>query len=71
MKISSILAGVSIVNHKDNRTRLIVRDIASIDNEVVTVYGVSTNPNKPTYAHDIYARKGAFLRSLSRKMVKY
>ena len=55
-----------IVNHKDNRTRLTVRDIASIDNEVVTVYGVSTNPNKPTYAHEIYARKGAF----SKKFVK-
>tara|TARA_R100001480_G_scaffold36892_2_gene49617 strand:+ start:600 stop:1076 length:477 start_codon:yes stop_codon:yes gene_type:complete len=51
-----------IAEHKDGRTRVTIKDIYSIDGASYEVYNVSTNPNKPTYAHEIYVknRKGVF-----------
>ena len=56
-----------IVNHKDGRTRLTVRNIASIDDAEYTILNSTTNSNKPTYAHEIYARKGVFSKKFIKK----
>ena len=47
-----------IAEHKDGRTRITIKDIYSIDGESYD----STNPNKPTYAHEPYVKhkKGVF-----------
>jgi len=57
------LEGATLVaEHKDERTRITIKDIYSIDNTSISIGGVSTNPDKPTYAQEIYVKnkKGVF-----------
>ena len=57
------LEGATLVaEHKDGRTRVTIKDIYSIDGTTLTIGGVSTNPDKPIYAHEIYVKnkKGVF-----------
>ena len=58
-----------IVDHKNGRTRLTVKNIYAIDDASYTIYGVTTNPDKPTYAHEIYVknRKGVFSSKFLKK----
>ena len=63
-----------IVDHKNGRTRLTVKDIYAIDGSSYTyvispVYGATTNDDKPSYAHETYVknRKGIFRRNFIKK----
>ena len=58
-----------ISENKDGRTRLTIKDIYLIDGASYELYNVSTNPNKPTYAHEIYVKncKGVFKNNFLKK----
>ena len=65
--LQEIGGGKLTVNHKNGRTRLTITDIHSISSSSIHLGAVSTNAQKPTYLHRIYARKGKFSKKFLKK----
>ena len=67
--LQDLEGGKLIVNHKNGRTRLTIKDIYSISSTALNYGGVMTNPDKPTYAHEMYVKrkKGVFKKLFLKK----
>jgi len=67
--LQDLEGGKLIVNHKNGRTRLTIKDIYSISSTALNYGGVMTNPDKPSYAHEMYVKrkKGVFKKLFLKK----
>ena len=67
--LQDLEGGKLIVNHKNGKTRLTIKDIYSISSAALNYGGVMTNPDKPSYAHEVYIKrkKGVFKKLFLKK----